>query len=363
MPTSVALPRRMRAVAFDRFGGPEVLRTEDVDTPMPGRGEVAVRVAAVSVGRLLDVSARAGTHPYAKIRLPHVLGAEHAGTVAAVGAGVESVRVGDLVAVFPVLTCGVCPACRAGSTEAWGLRGSWASTRGAATRSTRSPRRERLRCPCRGRPRGGRGARALRTGRAEPVRRGRAPAGRVGVGLRRLVRARFVDGRARGAPRRPRHRGIAVGGEAGAARRVAGRCGARSDRSGLRRAGAGADGWGRCRPGRRQPRRCRDVEDDRGRPRRARADRDLRRLPRRPGGAGSAAALLPFATDHRRAQRQPAQRPSPVGRRGRRLPPAGRPRLPDLPSRRGAPLPRGQRQHRPRRAHDGRQRLERPRNA
>ena len=79
---------------------------------------MAVRVAAVSVGRLLDVSARAGTHPYAEIRLPHVLGAEHAGTVAAVGAGVESVRVGDLVAVFPVLTCGVCPACRAGSTEA-----------------------------------------------------------------------------------------------------------------------------------------------------------------------------------------------------------------------------------------------------
>ena len=120
MPTSVALPSRMRAVAFDRFGGPEVLRTEDVDTPVPGLGEVAVRVAAVSVGRLLDLSARAGTHPYAKIQLPHVLGAEHAGTVAAVGDGVASVRVGDPVAVFPVLTCGICPACRAGSTEACG---------------------------------------------------------------------------------------------------------------------------------------------------------------------------------------------------------------------------------------------------
>jgi len=120
MPTSVALPSRMRAVAFDRFGGPEVLRTEDVDTPVPGLGEVAVRVAAVSVGRLLDLSARAGTHPYAKIQLPHVLGAEHAGTVAAVGDRVASVRVGDPVAVFPVLTCGICPACRAGSTEACG---------------------------------------------------------------------------------------------------------------------------------------------------------------------------------------------------------------------------------------------------
>lgn len=110
----------MRAVLFDEFGGPDVLRAEDVDTPAPGPGEVAIRVAAVSVGRLLDLSARAGTHPYARIRLPHVLGAEHAGTVAAVGAGVESVRVGDLVAVFPVLTCGTCPACGAGSTEACG---------------------------------------------------------------------------------------------------------------------------------------------------------------------------------------------------------------------------------------------------
>ncbi|GAA4707831.1 NAD(P)H-quinone oxidoreductase [Pseudonocardia yuanmonensis] len=115
--TSTALPHEMRTVAFDRFGGPDVLQLHLVDTPVPGPGEVAVRVAAVSVGRLLDLSARAGTHPYARITLPHVPGAEHAGTVAAVGAGVESVRPGDHVAVFPVLTCGVCPACDSGSTE------------------------------------------------------------------------------------------------------------------------------------------------------------------------------------------------------------------------------------------------------
>ncbi|MFD1519011.1 alcohol dehydrogenase catalytic domain-containing protein [Pseudonocardia yunnanensis] len=91
-----------------------------MDTPELGPGEVAIRVAAVSVGRLLDVRARSGTHPYAKIELPHVLGAEHAGTVAAVGAGVESVRVGDHVAVFPNLSCGACETCLAGSTEACG---------------------------------------------------------------------------------------------------------------------------------------------------------------------------------------------------------------------------------------------------
>lgn len=112
------LPPRMRAVAFDSFGGPDVLRVRSVDTPRPGAGEVVVRVAAVSVGRLLDLSARAGTHPYARIVLPHVPGAEHAGTVAAVGAGVESVRPGDHVAVFPVLTCGTCDACTDGAGEA-----------------------------------------------------------------------------------------------------------------------------------------------------------------------------------------------------------------------------------------------------
>lgn len=117
-PAGITLPARMRAVAFDAFGPPEVLTVHEVDAPVPGPGEVAVRVAAVSVGRLLDVSARAGTHPYARIALPHVPGAEHAGTVAAVGAGVEFVRPGDHVAVYPVLGCGTCAACADGATEA-----------------------------------------------------------------------------------------------------------------------------------------------------------------------------------------------------------------------------------------------------
>ncbi|WP_240157437.1 alcohol dehydrogenase catalytic domain-containing protein [Pseudonocardia broussonetiae] len=117
-PAGITLPSRMRAVAFDAFGPPEVLTVREVDAPVLGPGEVAVRVAAVSVGRLLDVSARAGTHPYARIALPHVPGAEHAGTVAAVGAGVGSVRPGDHVAVFPLLGCGDCAACADGATEA-----------------------------------------------------------------------------------------------------------------------------------------------------------------------------------------------------------------------------------------------------
>src|SRR5690242_4160420 len=114
---AATLPPRMRAVGFDEFGDPDVLSVRLMDTPEPGPGEIAVQVAAVSVGRLLDLSARAGTHPYAKIALPHVPGAEHAGTVAAVGPGGTSVRPGDHVAVFPVLTCGTCDACVGGSPE------------------------------------------------------------------------------------------------------------------------------------------------------------------------------------------------------------------------------------------------------
>lgn len=115
---AAALPDTMRAVVFEEFGGPDVLHLTELDTPRPGAGEVVVRVAAVSVGRLLDLTARAGTHPYARFTLPHVLGAEHAGTVAAVGAGVDAVSVGDHVAVFPVLSCGHCPACAEGAIEA-----------------------------------------------------------------------------------------------------------------------------------------------------------------------------------------------------------------------------------------------------
>lgn len=78
-----ALPATMRAVVFRRFGGPEVLEVGELPVPPVGEREVMIRVAAVSVGRLVDLTARAGTHPYPRFVLPHALGAEHAGTVVA----------------------------------------------------------------------------------------------------------------------------------------------------------------------------------------------------------------------------------------------------------------------------------------
>ena len=113
------IPRAMSAVVFDAFGPADVLRIDTVPVPEVAAGEVLVRVAAVCVGRFLDVSLRAGRHPV-KPALPHVLGvgSSAAGTVVAVGTGVSEIDVGQHVAVWPVLGCGNCEACIEGSKEA-----------------------------------------------------------------------------------------------------------------------------------------------------------------------------------------------------------------------------------------------------
>ncbi len=108
----------MKASVFHEFGPPEVLRYQDwPDPPPPGPGEVLVRVRAVSVGRLLDVGTRAGTNAYFRGTLPHILGSEHAGEVAAVGPDVEGLAPGDRVAVNTHVPCGRCPICLAGADE------------------------------------------------------------------------------------------------------------------------------------------------------------------------------------------------------------------------------------------------------
>ncbi|MER5428995.1 zinc-binding dehydrogenase [Streptomyces sp. NPDC002588] len=117
-PEPMPVPETMRAMVFRRFGPPDVLEEATIGTPRPGPGEVLVQVAAVGVGRLLDLTARAGHHPYAHFQLPHVLGADHSGVVAAVGDGVESVRVGDRVAGYPAVACGHCGHCAEGREEA-----------------------------------------------------------------------------------------------------------------------------------------------------------------------------------------------------------------------------------------------------
>jgi NADPH2:quinone reductase len=92
----------MWALAFREFGGPYVLRLEEVETPALGPNDVLVAVRAVSVNRTLDLAVRAGRYPR-PVTLPHVLGADPSGVVAAVGSQVTSRAIGDRVVASPWL--------------------------------------------------------------------------------------------------------------------------------------------------------------------------------------------------------------------------------------------------------------------
>jgi NADPH:quinone reductase-like Zn-dependent oxidoreductase len=116
-PAAVPPPVTMRAVVLPEFGQPDVLREAVVPTPAPAAGEVLVQVAAVSIGRVLDLAARAGRHPYPGFQFPHVLGAEHAGVIAALGPAVTGWHIGERVAAFPVITDGTCHYCLRGYDE------------------------------------------------------------------------------------------------------------------------------------------------------------------------------------------------------------------------------------------------------
>ena len=86
----------MKAVRVHQHGGPEALRYENVDIPVPGAGEVLVRHAAIGLN-FLDVYYRSGLYP-APNGLPLTPGGEAAGVIEAVGAGVTELREGDRVA-------------------------------------------------------------------------------------------------------------------------------------------------------------------------------------------------------------------------------------------------------------------------
>jgi NADPH:quinone reductase-like Zn-dependent oxidoreductase len=99
----------VKAVVFERHGGPEVLDyREDIPEPVPGHGQVRVRVRAASVNHL-DIWTRKGL-PYA-IEMPHILGNDVAGVIDGLGGGVAHLAVGDAVMVAPGAGCGHCRAC------------------------------------------------------------------------------------------------------------------------------------------------------------------------------------------------------------------------------------------------------------
>ncbi len=107
----MSLPTTMRAARITAHGGPEVIEVTDVPVPAPAEGEVLVEVAAVALnhsdlwtregayGRPDDAQARSGWR--GPIEFPRIQGADVAGWVAEVGAGVEPARVGRPGVVGP----------------------------------------------------------------------------------------------------------------------------------------------------------------------------------------------------------------------------------------------------------------------
>jgi 2-desacetyl-2-hydroxyethyl bacteriochlorophyllide A dehydrogenase len=102
----------MKAIVFQKHGGPEVLEYTDAAIPTIGSGEVLVKVKACALNHL-DLWVRQGL-PGVPIPLPHIPGSDVAGEVAQIGADVATVKVGQKVVLAPGVTCGKCAACLAG---------------------------------------------------------------------------------------------------------------------------------------------------------------------------------------------------------------------------------------------------------
>lgn len=104
----------MRAIVMHQRGGPEVLTYEPAfPDPTLGPDDVLIRVRACGLNRV-DIFTRAGEQGV-RPPLPHILGMEVAGDVAAVGENVRDVQVGARVLVPPSTPCGACEWCRRGA--------------------------------------------------------------------------------------------------------------------------------------------------------------------------------------------------------------------------------------------------------
>jgi NADPH:quinone reductase-like Zn-dependent oxidoreductase len=100
----------VRALELTGFDGPASLALSERPEVEPGRGRVRIRFKTSALNHL-DVFITRGLP---KRALPAILGSDGAGVVDAVGEDVSNVRLGDEVVLYPIVTCGQCPACQAG---------------------------------------------------------------------------------------------------------------------------------------------------------------------------------------------------------------------------------------------------------
>ena len=100
----------MKAVRFHEFGGPEVLRFEEVAAPTMRKDQIMVRVKACALNHL-DLWIRTGLPG---IRLPHINGSDVAGDVVEVGEYITDLKAGQRVLLAPMTYCGHCAYCARG---------------------------------------------------------------------------------------------------------------------------------------------------------------------------------------------------------------------------------------------------------
>ncbi len=102
----------MKAVRFHQHGGPEQLCFEDAPDPVPGPGEVMVRVKACALN-FLDIWERRGL-PGVVLPLPHISGSDVSGIIETVGPGITHLSPGTRTILCPGLSCMHCQACLGG---------------------------------------------------------------------------------------------------------------------------------------------------------------------------------------------------------------------------------------------------------
>jgi NADPH:quinone reductase-like Zn-dependent oxidoreductase len=100
----------MKAVRLHEFGGPEVLRYEDVADPQPRKDQVLIRIKACALNHL-DIWVRKGLPG---VNLPHILGSDIAGEIVEVGEYVTGFKAGQRVLLAPMHFCNRCAKCVAG---------------------------------------------------------------------------------------------------------------------------------------------------------------------------------------------------------------------------------------------------------